>query len=92
MKSTYCNLHCTFAESPKRVNHLSGLLNIELVEVRAHVRLHVLDHAADVGDVRLLFCQVGRQLRLGLIDTLEGGEHNFLLLARYETRFHIDWQ
>lgn len=46
------------------MDHLSGLEDVELVQVGAHVILHVLDHATEVGNVRLGVRHRGRETGL----------------------------
>jgi hypothetical protein len=54
-------VHGAGVQLPEGVDHLARLQYVQLVEVGAHVVLHVLDHAPDVGDVRLRVSQPGGQ-------------------------------
>lgn len=52
------------ARVAERVDHFSGLQDVQLVHIRSHVRLHVLNHSSDVGDVCLGVRQTSGQLGL----------------------------
>ena len=52
------------ADATDGVDHLSGLEDVELVQVGAHVCLQILDHATNIRDVRLGVRQSAGELTL----------------------------